>query len=69
MTAMEKSLQMWSGERGFVYHQMLGMFIDGLAAPIYYIAGPPGVGAVMQALLVEAAISEASIRDEEFAGY
>ncbi len=48
---------------------MLGKFIGGLATPIYYIAGPPGMVAAMQALLVGAKVSEDSIRAEEFAGY
>jgi hypothetical protein len=51
-----------------VNQEMLSKFIGGLAAPIYYIAGPPGTVAAMQALLVGAQVSEASVRAEEFAG-
>lgn len=69
MTAMDKSRRMWSGERGFLNEEMLGKFIGGLAARIYYIAGPPRMVAAMQALLIGAKVSKDSIRAEEFAGY
>lgn len=48
---------------------MLIKFIRDVAAPIYYIAGPPSLVAAMRASLVGARISEHSIRAEEFAGY
>jgi len=69
MTGMDKSRRTWFGETGFVNQEMLGRFVGDLAAPIYYIAGPPGLVAAMQQLLADAKVSEDSIRAEEFAGY
>ena len=48
---------------------MLAKYIDDLAAPIYYSAGPPGLVAGMQKMLSEAGIGENDVVTEEFPGY
>jgi|SRR5712692_5836718 len=69
MTEMQKSQRPWSGETGYVNRAMLDRIVGDLAAPVYYIAGPPGMVAAMQDLLTGAGVSEDFIRAEEFAGY
>ena len=43
--------------------------IEGLANPIFYVAGPPSMVAAMQQLLLSAGIDEDDVRSEEFFGY
>ncbi len=69
MTEMQKSKQAWSGETGFIDKAMLVRFVPDLAAPIYYIAGPPAMVAAMKETLVKAGVNEDDIRSEDFAGY
>jgi ferredoxin-NADP reductase len=69
MTDMEKSRLPWQGETGYVNGEMLSKYVDDLAAPIYYSAGPPGLVAAMQQMLREAGISEDDVLTEEFPGY
>ena len=69
MTDMSKSAREWSGETGFVDADMLKRFIGDLAAPIYYIVGPPAMVEAMRRTLVGAGIAEDMIRTEEFYGY
>jgi ferredoxin-NADP reductase len=44
MTEMKKSNRPWHGETGFITKTMLARFVPDLAAPIYYVAGPPRHG-------------------------
>lgn len=69
MTDLEKSRISWDGERGFVNKAMLVKFVGGLAGPIYYIAGPPGLVTGMRTMLSEAGVDEDDIRSEDFSGY
>jgi ferredoxin-NADP reductase len=69
MTDMEKSLQPWNGERGFVDKDMLARCVDDIAAPIYYIAGPPAMVDAMQNMLVGSGVKAEQIRTDEFYGY
>ena len=69
MTDMSKSARKWSGETGFVDADMLKRFVGDLAAPIYYIVGPPAMVEAMQRTLGGAGIAEDKIRTEEFYGY
>ena len=48
---------------------MLTKYIGDLAAPIYYIAGPPTLVVAMRQMLSEAGIADDDVRAEEFAGY
>ena len=69
MTDMSKSAREWSGETDFVDADMLKRFVGDLAAPIYYIVGPPAMVEAMQWTLDGAGIAKDKIRTEEFYGY
>ena len=69
MTDMSKSAREWSGETGFVDADMLKRLAGDLAAPIYYVVGPPAMVEAMQRTLGGAGIAEDMIRTEEFYGY
>jgi len=69
MTDMGKSARAWSGETGVVDAAMLKRLVRDLAAPIYYVVGPPGMVEAMQAMLAAAGIAGERIRSEEFYGY
>lgn len=59
----------WQGERGFITRDMLARHVGNLAAPIYYVAGPPTMVAAMQAILKEAGVRDDAVRAEAFTGY
>ena len=69
MTGMEKSNQEWHEETGHMTKAMLSKYIDDLAVPIYYIAGPQGMVASMRKVLTESGVNDDNIRTEEFTGY
>ncbi len=48
---------------------MLSRYIDDLAVPIYYIAGPQAMVAAMRKVLTESEVNDDNIRTEEFTGY
>lgn len=59
----------WSGETGRISIQMLSKWIPELSAPIYSIAGPPGMVTGVRQMLIDSAVAEQNIRAEEFYGY
>jgi ferredoxin-NADP reductase len=69
MTDMSKSAREWGGETGFVDADMLKRLVGDLAAPIYYVVGPPAMVEAMQQTLAGAGIAGDRIRTEEFYGY
>lgn len=69
MTGAAGSKVPWTGETGYINGEKLARFVGDLKAPIYYIAGPPGMVNAMRATLADAGVDEAAIRAEEFAGY
>jgi len=69
MTEMGKSKRAWNGETGFIDKVMLVRFVPDVAAPVYYIAGPPAMVAVMKSTLTSAGLVDDDIRSEDFAGY
>jgi ferredoxin-NADP reductase len=69
MVEMDKSSRPWSGETGFLDRAMLGHHLKGLAANVYYVAGPPGLVEAMQKMLVAAGVAEEAIHTDEFFGY
>ena len=69
MTDMSKSARAWSGETGFIDADKLKRLVGDLAAPIFYIVGPPAMVEAMQGTLAGAGIAADSIRTEEFYGY
>jgi ferredoxin-NADP reductase len=69
MTEMEKSKSPWNGEIGLIDKAMIARFVPDMAAPIYYIAGPPAMVAAMKETLTAAGMNDDDIRSEDFAGY
>ena len=69
MTDMASSARGWSGETGLVNADLIRRCAGGLAAPVYYVVGPPGMVMAMQETLRGAGIAEDDIRSEEFYGY
>jgi ferredoxin-NADP reductase len=59
----------WRGELGHITGPMLTRWLPDFQAPIFYIAGPPGMVTGMREMLCEADVSDDDIRAEEFAGY
>src|SRR5581483_4293315 len=62
MTQPEQSTTSWKGETGPITHVMLEKHLDHVAAPIYYIAGPPNMVGAMQKILNDAGISRGYVR-------
>jgi ferredoxin-NADP reductase len=69
MTAMEHSQRPWLGETGHINQMMLARVLNGVARPIFYIAGPPQMVSGLHTLVKRAGVSESDIRTENFTGY
>ena len=69
MTDLGKSKVSWTGEAGYINKEMLAKYVQDLAEPVYYTAGPPALVAGMRKLLGEAGADEDEIRSEDFSGY
>jgi len=69
MTDMSKSAREWRGETGYVDADKLQRLVGDIAAPLYYLVGPPAMVAAMQQTLVAAGIAADQVRSEEFYGY
>ncbi len=69
MSDMDKSASRWSGETGRIDAALLTRVTAGLAAPIFYVAGPPALVAGVRAALTSAEIDDDDIRSEDFFGY
>jgi ferredoxin-NADP reductase len=69
MTGLPEALAGWNGEHGRIDAPMLRRHLQGLADPIYYIAGPPGMVQGLRSLLIASGADEDDIRIEEFTGY
>jgi ferredoxin-NADP reductase len=69
MTQMENSKQPWTGETGQIGPALLQKHLGDVKAPVYYLAGPPGMAMGMQVMLDALGCAEADVRGEEFYGY
>jgi ferredoxin-NADP reductase len=69
MTEMGKSASGWAGETGVVNAHLIGRAMNGLAAPVFYVVGPPAMVAGMVDTLRSAKVAEDAILTEEFYGY
>lgn len=69
MGQMDTSTLPWAGETGLIDAGMLSRHLTGVASPIYYIAGPPGMVQAMQTVLRSTGVDTDDIRVEEFTGY
>ncbi|MCC6966797.1 MAG: FAD-dependent oxidoreductase [Nitrospira sp.] len=59
----------WNGEQGHITQDMIVKHVGDVAAPVYYIAGPPAMVSAMETLLSEAGIKSEDVRAEMFTGY
>jgi len=69
MTQPGKSARQWDGARGQIDGARIREVCGELAAPVYYLAGPPAMVEGMREVLNEAGVSDDDIRSEEFFGY
>lgn len=69
MTEPNLSAGGWEEETGYIDAAMLARHLPDLAAPIYYIAGPPAMVAAMRKMLEETSANPDNIRTEDFSGY
>ena len=69
MTEMNVSGRPWTGRTGLIDAEMLREVGRVADAPIYYIAGPPGMVDAMRRTLTNVGIADDDIRSEEFHGY
>jgi ferredoxin-NADP reductase len=59
----------WNGQTGLLDRSLIKTAAAGLPAPIYYVAGPPGLVEAMRQTLNGAGIADDDIRSEDFYGY
>ncbi|MEO8849022.1 MAG: FAD-dependent oxidoreductase [Casimicrobiaceae bacterium] len=69
MTEASGSVPPWAGETRLVGVALLRSATEGLAAPVFYIAGPPAMVEAVRAMLADMDISDDDIRSEDFYGY
>ncbi|MFJ4291195.1 ferredoxin--NADP reductase [Cupriavidus sp. NPDC089707] len=69
MTQVAKSERPWDGATGPIDEDRVRMACSNLSAPVFYLAGPPGMVEAMRQLLNEAGVEDEDIRSEEFFGY
>ncbi len=69
MTEMDKSKLSWVGNRGHIDQKLIRKYLADVTNPIYYLAGPSEMVAVMRGMLIKLGVNEDNIRTEEFSGY
>jgi ferredoxin-NADP reductase len=69
MTQMSESSRPWRGATGLIDQGLVKTVSGEIAAPIYYIAGPPTMVAGVREMLGLAGIDDDDVRSEEFYGY
>jgi ferredoxin-NADP reductase len=69
MTNAEAASPPWTGERRMVSADFLRDVVGNMTAPIFYLAGPPGLVAAVSRAVLDAGADPEHIRSEEFEGY
>ncbi len=69
MTDMAHSARPWDGETRAIDSALLQQVTQDLAAPIFYVSGPPAMVEAMCTTLVAAGMGEDDVRSEGFYGY
>jgi ferredoxin-NADP reductase len=59
----------WRGETRFAGAGLLREVAAGLAHPVWYVAGPPGMVRATRMALAQAGVDDEDLRVEEFSGY
>ena len=69
MTEMPSSLEPWQGRHGGIDAALIRDASRDLAAPVFYVVGPPGMVAAAREALAQAGVDQDDIRGEAFHGY
>ena len=69
ITEADKSPLPWDGERRLVNVDFLHDHVEDMTAPIFYLAGPPGLVVAATKTVLEAGADPAHLLSEEFSGY
>jgi nitrite reductase/ring-hydroxylating ferredoxin subunit len=69
ITEADKSPLPWNGERRLVNAEFLRDYVSDMTAPIFYLAGPPGLVVAATKTVLEAGADPAHVLAEEFSGY
>jgi len=69
MTGMAQSSAPWDGPTGLIDAAFVQRAGQGLAAPVYYVSGPPAMVRAMHETLRTAGVDDDDVRSEEFYGY
>lgn len=69
MSEMAASHRSWAGETGLIDQAMLFRHLSRAEAPLYYIAGPPGMVKDLRTMLTKQSVNDGDIHVEEFSGY
>jgi len=56
-------------QQGMLDEEALRRFVGDAAAPLYYLAGPPGMVDAVSAMLERIGVTSSDVRSEEFYGY
>jgi len=56
-------------EHGYITAEMIAKHAGDLAAPIFYVAGPPAMVSAMEGVLKSAGVNQRNVRAEKFVGY
>ena len=59
----------WIGRQGHIDAGMLAEELDDIAAPLYYVSGPPSMVQSLRDILVGQGVDRESIKTERFEGY
>ncbi len=69
MTQLDELGDSWDRQTGPIDAPLIKRAATGLQAPIYYVAGPPGLVQAMRVALKGAGFDDDDIRSEDFYGY
>lgn len=69
MTEIGKSSQLWQGATRPLDADFIKSATAALAAPVYYLVGPPGMVGAMRQILNDIGVDDDDIRSENFYGY
>jgi ferredoxin-NADP reductase len=69
MTQMNKTTRPWQGETAWINEALIRKAVSNLAAPIYYVAGPPAMVVAVRQMLTAGGVGDEHVRSEEFFGY
>ncbi len=69
MTDMAHASQPWDGATGRIDAAFIRRAAQGLADPVFYVAGPPAMVEALRDTLEDAGVDEDDVRSEEFFGY